>query len=465
MKGAVKTLLIFCVICAAYSAWMTGFTFVFSECAIFPNYNMLAKALLKGQLFIDETPPVDSVIVAGRRYLYSGPVPALFHMPSLLLFNRSTPTGFIIAMLCAGVSVLYAMILRELTPRNDMRKLYGLRLCFVGTFVLSGFSLLMVTIPSFHHEAISSAAFFLMAALYLLIRARGQGYRISIMETILAGLAVSLCIGSRFSYAISAAIVGSIFLAGMARNSDHIPKGEIIRTVVLGSGVILISGALLLFYNHARFGSYGEFGLKFLTSTYQEYFIQGNFLRYDHLPYNLWSIFWRIPQFSPHFPYLILPAFILKVQSVGLMPYFLVNVNELSTSVFCLMPIVLLSVVPLLASWRNPDSFRLTTYLIFSVVFAVQCLTVSLTLASTARYYYDFLPVMMVMSYLGALWIQEHGTRPTIMIGSLAALSIILSFSVPMNALNLYAHFIDYKSPLLRVFPVPVVAGPLLPKY
>jgi hypothetical protein len=444
---------------------MTGFTFVFSECTLFPNYSMLAKALLKGQLFIDEAPPVDSVVVHGKRYLYAGPVPALFHMPSLLLFNRSTPTGLIIAILCAGVCVLLAMILKELTPQNDMPKLSGIRLCFVGAFVLSGFSLLMVSIPSFHHEAIVSAVFFLMVAIYLLIRARGRGYRMSVLATLLGGLAISLCIGSRFSYVISATIVGSIFVVGMIRNSSGIPKGEIIRTCVLGFGITILMVGLLLYYNHARFGSYGEFGVKYLTSIYQEYFVQGHFLRYDHVPYNLWSIFWRIPQFTPEFPFLVLPAFILKVQSVGLMPYFLINVNELSASVFCLMPIMLLSVVPLLASWRNPDGFRLTTYLILSSVFVVQCLTISLTPASTARYYYDFLPIMMMMSYIGAMWIEKHGSRPTVMVGSLAVLSIVLSFALPMNALSLYAHFIEYKSPLLQVFPVPVVDGPLLPTY
>ncbi len=46
-------------ICFAYPAWMTGFTFVFREPDLLPNYNMLAKAFAKGQLFIDETPPED----------------------------------------------------------------------------------------------------------------------------------------------------------------------------------------------------------------------------------------------------------------------------------------------------------------------------------------------------------------------------------------------------------------------
>ncbi|MEJ2716694.1 MAG: hypothetical protein P8182_06075 [Deltaproteobacteria bacterium] len=457
--GPLKILLIFIVICAAYSAWMTGFTFVFSECTLFPNYNMLAKALLKGQLFIDEAPPVDASMVHGKRYLYVGPVPALFHIPSLLLFNRSTPTGLVIAILCAGISVLLVMILKELTPPNEMRKLRGIRLCFVGAFVLSGFSLLMVTIPSIHHEAICSAAFFLTVAIYLLIRARDRGYRISTVAALFGALALSLCIGSRFSYVISAAVVGSILIGGMIRNSDRIPTSEIIRTGVLGLGLTMLMVGLLLYYNHARFGTYGEFGVKYLTSIYTEYFARGHFLRYDHVPYNLWSMFWRIPQLAPEFPFLMLPAFILKVQSIGLMPYFLINVNELSASVFCLMPIMLLAVVPLLASWRNPNVCRLTTYFILSVLFGVQCLTISLTPASTARYYYDFLPIMMMMSYIGALWFQKRASRPNVMIASLAVISVVLSFALPMNALTLYAHFISYKSPLLQVFPVPVVEG------
>lgn len=53
-----------------YYTWMTGFTFRFSETSVFPTYNMLAVSFLKGQLHIDEKPPVDYLVYGGKKYVF-----------------------------------------------------------------------------------------------------------------------------------------------------------------------------------------------------------------------------------------------------------------------------------------------------------------------------------------------------------------------------------------------------------
>ncbi len=49
-----------------YFAWLTGFTFRFHEDQSFPNYNMLARAYAKGQLYLDESPTEDYLLYQNR---------------------------------------------------------------------------------------------------------------------------------------------------------------------------------------------------------------------------------------------------------------------------------------------------------------------------------------------------------------------------------------------------------------
>jgi hypothetical protein len=199
--GCLKAVCLFFLVCLIYSAWMTGFSFKFSESKMFPNYNMLAEAFVKGHLFIETSlPQVDIIIKDGKQYFYSGPVPALLRVPFIIIAQKSISTGVMIVLFCAGISTLFAMILGELTPPGEGGSLSLVKIILVMTFIFNGFSLFMVTIPTFHNEAISAAMFFLLAALYFFLKIRNQGYRMSAGTSIFIGLSLVLCIGSRISY-------------------------------------------------------------------------------------------------------------------------------------------------------------------------------------------------------------------------------------------------------------------------
>ena len=161
-------------ICFAYAAWTTWFTFVFREPDLLPNYNMLAKAFGKGQLFIDETPPEDYLDVNGKRYLYFGPLPALIRLPVWFLLGRGIPTGLMIALFCAGSAVLFSLIINEFTLVGESSDSL-LKAVFIVLFIFNGYSLFMTLIPSIHHEAIAAAMFFLMFAFYLLAKMLNRG--------------------------------------------------------------------------------------------------------------------------------------------------------------------------------------------------------------------------------------------------------------------------------------------------
>lgn len=447
-----KMIGLFAALCLFFSAWMTGFDFSFAECRLFPNYNMLAASFAEGRLSIEAPPKtVDILVKDGRQYLYAGPVPALLRLPLMPVLEKGIPSGVMIVLFCAGIGTLFIILLGQLTPADQPGAGSFLRASLVLVFVLNGFTLLMVTIPSFHHEAISAAMFFLMAALYYFFKIRRSGYRPTSGETIGIALALSLCVGSRVSYAVAAAALGAMVVVGIIRNPAQVPRREIIRSLGILAGVAGLSIGLLMWYNHARFGSVLDFGTHYQASFYRDYLIRKGYLRYDHFPYNFWSYFFRIPRVSTQFPFLLLPAYFLKVQSLGPMPYLLVNGNELAVSLFCLMPVTVLIFITLgqpgfRSEAKSNGLFNL------ALVCVLQVAVISLSLAATARYYYDFLPLLLLMASFGAIWLQKQGKAGAGLLLFLNAVSILISFALPMNAIRFYQTYIDYPSPLLRIF-------------
>jgi hypothetical protein len=295
--------------------------------------------------------------------------------------------------------------------------------------------------------------FFLMASIYLLLRIRNKNFQLTTADAVLLGLSFVMCIGSRSSYVISVGLLGLWLLAGWWKSS----KGHLSIAHFRGVGIVIVIGfvtvASLLAYNNARFGNFLDFGMKHQASiVFQDYFNQGNYFRYDHLPYNLWHMFFRLPELTGTFPYLILPGFVLKVESVTLNPYLLINSNELSVSIFCLMPVTLLAFCPLFRALRSKERQINVIYFVLLGVLACQVLLPCFTVAATARYYYDSLPVFLVLSFMGAVLLKSKRESLQYIAVGLAVISIVISFSLPMNGLLFYGQYVPYKSPLLPLF-------------
>ena len=446
-----KAVWLFFSICVFYSAWMTGLTFNFSECEMFPNYAMMADGFASGHLFIQASPPADTMLKDGDRYIFSGPVPALVRLPVRLLFGTLIPTGLMIVLFCAGVGTLFALILDELVSVDTTNTPSLLKRIFVLVFIFNGISLYMVTIPSIYNESISAAMFFLMIAVLFLLKTHNHRYRPKVGTSIVIGLSLSLSVGCRFSYVYAVALIFAVLVFGMWKNSYQSAKREVIRSLMIVGSIGMASLCLLLLYNFLRFGAILDFGMAYLESLYQNYFLNGGYFRYDHFPYNLWSLFFRVPQIVSEFPYIKLPAYILQVRSIGLNPYFLINTNELTVSVFYLAPILMLACVPCFSSKSYGDD-GLTKFVVLFGLIAVQIFSVAFTVASIARYYYDFIPLMMIMAFMATVHLRSKTKISNGMIAFLGGISLVLSFALPMNAITFYATFINYKSPLLNIF-------------
>ncbi len=431
---------------------MTGFSFRYSECKMFPNYNILAEAYMNGRVDIDSDLRTDTCVKDGKKYLYAGPAPALMRLPFMFIFNRGIPTGFMVAVFCSGICTLLLFILKEMGPPEEAKITRPSTATIMMTFIFSGFSLLMVTIPTFHHEAISTGMFFLMASIFLLLRMYRNNFRVATGTSILFGIILAMTICSRFSYIYAVITIGCIFMHGVLTIPEGVPKEKKVLPLAIVVSIGLASLAMLFWYNKVRFGAFLDFGMKWTAvSQYRDYMIHYGLFRYDHFPHNFWSYFFRIPQFTTDFPFLVLPTYMHMIQSVGGMHSLLVNGNELAVSVFYLMPVMAIAFMPLFFK-ESLIEFKNNKYLVIAAIFAIQVIVISLTPAAMGRYYYDFFPLMMIMVFIGVTRMQRNKKMSNAIFGCLGTISVIISFSLPMNAIQFYAMYIHYKSPLLDIF-------------
>jgi len=448
----VRPVLFFLLITGFYCAWSTWFTFEFKECEMFPNYSILAESFSDARLDIRESFTADTIKKDGKCYLFSGPVPAILRLPFILLCGWSVATGLMIALFCAAVATFFALTLGLLLQSHTSRPFLVTRSIFIIVFVFNGISLHMVTIPTLHNESICAAMCFLMISIYLLARVNQRNFQGSPGIAILMGLSLSLSVACRFSYVYAVIAVGCLFVCGLLRHADTLSKDKIVTSLSIVAGIGAVSFSALLWYNYARFGSMLDFGMEHIDTMYRAYFAQGGYFRYDHFPYNFWSFFFRLPHIVAEFPFVSLPGFLAQTHVFpipsGDSATVILNTNELVVSVFFLMPILLLVLAPPLFRHAGPG-FGLPLYRSLVLIFSLQVMSILFTIAAIARYYYDFLPIMLLMAFIGAIRLQLDGRLSCFTIGFLAVLSLLLSFALPLNAIQFYAVFIQYTSPLL----------------
>lgn len=452
-RNPVKLLVFFVVVSLFYTMWMTGGTFHFVECTSWPNYNSLARSLANGRLDLVETGVEDFVLMRGNAYLYSGPVPALLRLPFELLFHRGIPTGLMIVLFCAGVNVFFVLTLDLLAAGEPFRSGSRMKTIFTAVMMLNGVSLFMVLIPSFHHEAIASGMFFLTASLYFFFRTKQSRYCPTTGTAVLLGLSMALSMGSRLSYALSLGLLGVVLTAGTYRTWRSEGNTEPISRYVIVLAITGVSAGLLLAYNYARYGSPFETGMTYqMSNIFADYYRQYACFRYDHIPHNLWSYFFRIPRVIMDFPFIALPAFTWTIDSIQFIPHHQLYRNELSVSMFSFMPILLLMFCPVVSRLRGTGEREMGDYWILFGVFSLQILTVSLVPSTTIRYYYDFIPVATLMAYLGGLQVSRFGSGASAAIVCLAVASIILGLALPFDGVLFYRQMAKCVPPLGNLF-------------
>jgi hypothetical protein len=281
------------------------------------------------------------------------------------------------------------------------------------SFGLSGPQLYVASRPLVYHEAIAAGCFFVLAGCTLLVRAL-TGARHGLIAVSLAGTCFGAAAASRALLVLYPACFLVIFLIFSAIRRESITT-TVKWTLAFGGPVALWVGALLA-YNYFRFGDPLDFGrshmIASLSPQYLYVNVGGHYFSWKHVPYQLYYYLLSLPLVVNRFPYLRYPFDFFWTNGIYLQ-------RERVCSLFVVMPVLLLSLpFPFLFRRLNAEG-RLSMILAFIGASSLAVLLVlCASFGSTARYYYDFTPVLFILAFcsLAAFWdrVSSSSLRKTL---------------------------------------------------
>jgi hypothetical protein len=414
-------------------------------------YNRLADGFLAGQLSLPDKPnpalanlqdPWDPAqnsglsafhdvsYFNGRYYLYFGAAPAV-----VLLAPWKALTGTYLGqnVACAifswlGVAASTALVF--VLRRRHFPALKGsiAGVCTVA-IAFGNFAAVLLRRPVFYELAISSAYAFAMAALLCVAMATGKETRRRLWLA-LAGASYGLVLASRPNYLFGCLILAVPFQRYWHawRNGSKFVLAEAVGD--LCSVAIPFSGllAVLLRYNHQRFGQWLEFG--------QHYQLSGLNPQKDlvttlaFLPVNLWFYFLAPAQLSAYFPF---------VQVIH-MPWFHFPAGytgEEDVYGICNMPFYF-AVFLLIGAWRDkalPDLLTLRAFALGTLgLFVCNLLVISRIGGASNRYMVDLFPPLLPLACLGVFWLEGLLLNPLrrslLRVAWIGALSLTAAFNI-----------------------------------
>ena len=274
----------------------------------------------------------DASLYHGKYYLYFGPTPVLLMLPWRVLTGHHLPERLAVAVFAAGGLVGLALLMDGVRRRHFA----GLGPAAAGAILLVALcaSWLPVTLrrPDVWELPLVAACACLWWALYFLWRCLEAPA--GIRWALAAGAAVALMLGSRPT-SISAGAV--ILLLLFDRRRPAAPR------FLLAAAVVVAGGLGLLAYNHARFGSWLEFGQRYQLWGADERDVRHFSLAY--VPYNAWVYLLALPDLSPYFP------FVMAVPPGGQPPGHL-GIDEMHGALFAI-PVQLFSLAAVAWAWRH----------------------------------------------------------------------------------------------------------------
>jgi len=291
--------------CAAAAFWISdGVTpWGADRTGMWHHYEYLAEGFLGGHTYLPVAPAPellrlkdpydpaanapyrlwDASLYNGRYYLYFGPTPVLVMIPWSLVSGHPLPQNMAAASFAALAVAGLALLLWEVRGRH-----------FPG---LSDAALALVLVTAFHASwlpvtlrrsgvwdlPIVAATACTWWALYFLWKFQDTGGRTRWAAA--AGAALALLMGSRATFVPGAAAVALLLLAPAGRQGEA--RRRRWAAALTGAAIAAAGGLALLAYNRARFGSWTEFGL-----------------RYVLVPFNAWTYLLSLPRLGAYFPFL-----------------------------------------------------------------------------------------------------------------------------------------------------------------
>ncbi len=293
------------------------------------QYAMLARAMAKGQLYLDEQPPewlaemddpydkgardearkaggedylFDAAYYDGRYYVYFGVVPVLiFYLPFYMATGQDFPTaiGILIAMI---VFVLGCTALLDRFARYHFKRVsLGIYLLLQIPLVMCSGALYLVKFPTFYSLPIMCALAFTVWGLYLWMRGRSSEHP---EGWFFAGsLCMALVVGCRPQLVLLSFVAFPLFWRRyITKRRLFTSKGAREFACLVVPYVFVASG--IMWYNWARFGSLLDFGANYNLTVHD---MPKRGLAVGRIAPALFAFFIQPPTVDGTFPF-ILPA-------------------------------------------------------------------------------------------------------------------------------------------------------------
>lgn len=294
-------------------------------------YNRLAEGFLAGRTsFVEEPPPElaklanpydpaqnapyrrfhDVTYYQGRYYLYFGPGPVLFLLaPWKLVTGSWLPQNLAALAFGWGVALMGVVVLREARARWFPAAPAWLVVSAAAVLCFGNLVPLLLRRPIYYEVAVASGAFFGLLTLWFFLRATAATGR-KRAWLVATGLGLGATVSCRPDY-----VLGSLFFIGVVAWSHRPADGWRAWPAWLRPWLPLALPyaacmAALMAYNHARFGSVGEFGTSYMLAGSNQLGVSQVSPRY--VPINLYYYLAAAPHFSAYFPFVLvtgLPPF------------------------------------------------------------------------------------------------------------------------------------------------------------
>jgi hypothetical protein len=240
----------------------------------------------------------DASYYKGRYYLYFGPAPALFMAAGRVLTGRMLPQRLAVAGFAVAGFAGLVLLLRDVRRRHfPGLPAWGLAAIILVAFDASWFPVALRRSAVWELPIVAAAAC-LWWAIYFLWRFQESGGRAR--WAVAAGFAAALLMASRVTCLPAAAAITLLLLVPVAGRGPAPSRRW--GPALAAAGVAFAGCLALLAYNHARFGSWLEFG-----DTYQlRGFDERNIAHFSlaNAVFNARAYFLSLPQFGPYFPFL-----------------------------------------------------------------------------------------------------------------------------------------------------------------
>jgi hypothetical protein len=356
-------------------------------------------------------------------YAYFGIAPVLlFFLPYRLLgVGDLSPTLACLVFCAAGflmsVGTMRLLVRRFLNPVHPMMEPLGVLALGLGAPI--GW---LVSIGRVYEVAIASGYFLVATGLFFLCRGLFESSRPRIPSLAVAGAAFASSVAARPSLVMAMGFVAFavVYLFRVCRPGSR-------RRGALGAlmAPVALVGAMIAWYNWARFGSFSEFGTSYMMqgenvrlarSSELEFLVRG---MYDYL--------FAPPRFSSAFPWLRLRALSMPIPTER---------NYLEEPVAGIVVSQPVSVAGLIAfislPFRRVAQLKWFSWLVATMagIALLVIATVSYRLhGATMRYQIDYVPFLLLASVLGFLaFVRERRSWSLYLTISVAVL--LLAWSI-----------------------------------